>query len=147
MEGLLLYGCETWTLNTDLKRRIDVFGTRYLRRIMGYWWYNFVANQRLFYKTVSRPITSLVRQHQLPLYGHVARYSEADPACRVASVRDNPTWGKPRGRPQNSWLRQFDASCWESLGMGREHARRDRHEWRRSGGETTRPPAYAPMID
>ena len=33
---VLLYGCETWTLNTDLKRRIDVFGTRCLRRIMKY---------------------------------------------------------------------------------------------------------------
>ena len=35
---VLLYGCETWTLNTDLKRRIDVFGNKCLRRIMGYRW-------------------------------------------------------------------------------------------------------------
>ena len=40
---VLLYGCETWTLN--LKRRIDVFGTRCLRRIMGYRWYDFASNQ------------------------------------------------------------------------------------------------------
>ena len=33
---ILLYGCETWTLNTDLNNRIDIFGTRCLRRIMGY---------------------------------------------------------------------------------------------------------------
>ena len=33
---VLLYGSETWTLNTDLKRRIDVFGTRCFRRIMEY---------------------------------------------------------------------------------------------------------------
>ena len=26
--SVLLYGCETWTLNIDLKRHIDVFGTR-----------------------------------------------------------------------------------------------------------------------
>ena len=145
---VLLYGCETWTLNTDLKRRIDVFGTRCLRRIMGYRWYDFVSNQRLFHETDSRPITSIVRQRQLRLYGHVARYPEADPACRVVSVRDNPTWRRPRGRPQNSWLRQVDASCWELLGIGREPAwrlaRRDRQEWRRRVGEATRPPAYAP---
>ena len=35
MIPVLLYGCETWTLNTDLKRRIDVFSTRCLPRIMG----------------------------------------------------------------------------------------------------------------
>ena len=145
---VLLYGCETWTLNTDLKRRIDVFGTRCLRRIMGYRWYDFVSNQRLFHETDSRPITSIVRQRQLRLYGHVARYPEADPACRVVSVRDNPTWRRPRGRPQNSWLRQVDASCWELLGIGREPAwglaRRDRQEWRRRVGEATRHPVYAP---
>ena len=116
----LHYGFETWTLNTDLKRRIDVFSTKCLRRIMGYRWYDFVANQRLFRETDSRPITSIVRQHQLRLYGHVARYLEADPAYRVVSVRDNPTWRRTRGGPQNSWLRHVDASCWESLSMGRE---------------------------
>ena len=145
---VLLYGCETWTLNKDLKRQIDVFGTRCLRWIMGYRWYDFVSLQRLFRETDSRPITSMVRQRQLRLYGYVARYPEADLAYRVVSVRDNPTWRRPRGRPQISWLRQVDASCWESLGMGREPAwrlaRRDRHECRCRAGEATRPPAYAP---
>ena len=107
-----------------------------------------VSNQRLFHETDSRPITSIVRQRQLRLYGHVARYPEADPACWVVSVRDSPTWRRPRGRPQNSWMRQVDASCWELLGIGRETAwglaRRDRQEWRRRVGEDTRPPAYAP---
>ncbi|MPC32140.1 hypothetical protein E2C01_025445 [Portunus trituberculatus] len=30
---------------------------------------------------------------------------EAGPACQVVSKRDNPTWRRPRGRPQNLWLR------------------------------------------
>ena len=33
---VLLYGSETWTVNTALKRRIDGFGTRCFRRIMEY---------------------------------------------------------------------------------------------------------------
>ena len=69
--------------------------------------------------TKSRPITSMVRQCQLWLYGYVARYPEADPACRVVSERDNSVWGKPRGRPQGSWMGQVDASYIELLGMGR----------------------------
>ena len=141
---VLLYGCETWSLNTDLKRRIVVFDRRCLHTIMGYRWYDFASNQRLFRETDSRPITSIVCQRQLRLYGHVARYPEADPACRVVSVRGNPTWRRPRGRPQNSWLRQVYASCWESLGMGSEPAwrlvRRDRQGWRRRVGEATRHP-------
>ena len=83
MIPVLLYGCEIWTLTTDLKRRTDVFGSKCLHMIMGYRWYDVVSNQRLFRETDSRPITSIVRQRQLRLYGHVARYLEADPACRV----------------------------------------------------------------
>ena len=50
---------------------------------MGYRWNDFVSNQRLFRKTESRPITSIVHQQQLRLYGHVARY----PAFQVISER------------------------------------------------------------
>ena len=42
-----------------------------------------VSNQGLFHETDSRPITSIVLQRQLRLYGHVAWYPETDPACRV----------------------------------------------------------------
>ena len=109
MIPVVLYGRETWTLDTDLKMQIDVFGT------------------------------NIVCQRQLRLYGHVARYPEADTACRVVSERDNPWWRRPRGRPQSSWLEQVDASCWESLDTARGPARGDR---RRRVGE-----AYAPMIN
>ena len=86
---------ETWTLNTDLNRQINVFGNKCLCRIMGYRWNDCVSNQQLLCETESRPITSIVRQHQLHLYGHVARYPEADPACQVVSERDNPEWRRP----------------------------------------------------
>ena len=56
---------------------------------MWYRWNDFVSNQRLLRETESRPITSIVRQCQLWLYGHVVRYQEADPASRVVSEKDN----------------------------------------------------------
>ncbi len=52
----------------------------------GYRWDDFVSNQRLLRETDSRPITYIVRQRQLRLYGHVARYPYVDPAHRVVSV-------------------------------------------------------------
>ena len=71
-----------------MKRQIDVFGNKCLGRIMGYCWNNFVSHQQLLRETESRPITNIVHQCQLYLYRHVARYPEADPACRVVSERD-----------------------------------------------------------
>ncbi|MPC45962.1 hypothetical protein E2C01_039667 [Portunus trituberculatus] len=67
--------------------------------------------------------------------------------CKV----DNPAWRRPRGCPQNSWLWQVDASCWELLGMGREPAwrlmRHDCLEWRHRVCKATRPPACVPVLD
>ena len=70
--SVILYGCETWSLNTDLKKRIDVFGARCLRRIIEYHWNDLVSNQRLLRETDSRPFTCIGRQRQQRLYGHVA---------------------------------------------------------------------------
>ena len=106
---------KTWTVNTDLKRQIDVFGNKCLSSSMVYRWNDFVSNQRLLSETESRHITSLVHQHQLRLYGHVARYPQADP--QVISERDNLWWMRPSS-PQSSWLEQVNSSCWELLGMG-----------------------------
>ncbi len=116
---VLLSGCETWTLNRDLERRLDVFGTKCIRRIMGYRWNDLVSNQRLLHETGSRSVTSIVREGQFRLYEHVARLPDVDPAHRVLSVRDNPEWRRSRGRPRNSWLRKIDSSCRDHLGMDR----------------------------
>ncbi len=115
---VLLYGCELWTLNSDLERRLNVFGTKRFRRIMGYRWQDFVSNQRLLHETESRPVISIVRERQLQLYGRVARLPDVDPAHRVLSVRDNPLCRRPIGYPRNSWLGKVDRSCRELLGMG-----------------------------
>ena len=116
--------------------------------MMGYRWNNFVSNQRLLCETESRPSTSIVCQRQLQLCGHLARYPEFDPACRVVSVRHNPEWRRAKGCPQSSWLGQVDASCWELLAVWRwltwGLARGDRRNWRRRVGETTCPSLYVP---
>ncbi len=107
-----------------------------------------VSNQRLRHETESRPVTSIVREHQLGLYGHVARLPDVDPGHRVLSVRDNPRWRRQRGRPRNSWLGKVDQSCRELLGMGRMGAwvlaRRDRPGWRGQVSDAMCPPPYAP---
>ncbi len=107
-----------------------------------------VSNQRLLHETGSRSVTSIVRERQLRLYGHMARLPDVDPANRVLSVRDNPEWRRPSGRPRNSWLGKIDRSCRDRFGMDRaaawEFARGDRLGWRRLVCKATRLLAYAP---
>ena len=108
-----------------------------------------VSNQQLLRKTESRSITSIVHQRQLQLYGHVARYPEADPTCRVVSESNKQMWKRTKGAHK---VRGWDKSIiyvgsylvWE----GDLH--RDSYwvisawGWRRRVGEATRPLAYAP---
>ncbi len=94
---VLLYDFETWTLSSDLERRLNVFGTKCLDWIMGYHWNDFVSNQRLLHETESRPVTSIVCECQLWLYGHIVHFPDMDPAHRVLSVRDSSEWRRLRG--------------------------------------------------
>ncbi len=107
----LLYGSETKTLNSDLERHLNIFGTNCLYRIMRYRWNDVVSNQRLLHETESRPITSIVSEYQLRLYGHMPRLPDVDPAHRVLSVVDNYGWRRPSGRPGNSWIWKVDRLC------------------------------------
>ena len=84
----LLYRCETWTLTKDLRWRLNSFGTRSLRRILGFHWSNFLSNERLPRETQMRFVTCIVRECQLRLYGHVARFPDADTAHQVLSARE-----------------------------------------------------------
>lgn len=49
-----------------------------------------------------RSTNCIVRQRQRRLHGHVGPLLEVNPAHRVVSVRYNPEWGRPVGRPQIS---------------------------------------------
>ena len=60
---VLLYGYKTWTLTRDLRRRLNSFGTRCLRRILGYRWLDFVSNERLLRETQMRFVTCIVDEH------------------------------------------------------------------------------------
>ena len=118
----MLYGCETWTLTRDLRWKLNSFRTRSLRRILGYRWSNFVSNEQLLRETQMRFVTCIVCERQLRLYGHVARFPDADPAHQILSARESHEWRRPMGRPRASWLQQVDRHLKE-MGMGQASAR------------------------
>ena len=64
-----------------------------------------------------RFVTCIVRERQLRLYGHVARFPDADPAHQILSARESREWRRPMGRPRASWLQQVVQHLKE-MGMG-----------------------------
>ena len=121
MLPVLLYGCETWSLTRDLRQRLNSFGPRSLRRILGDCWSDFVSNELLLRETQMRFLTCIVRENQLWLHGHVARFPDADPAHQILSARESREWRRPTGRLRASWLQQVDRHLKE-MGMGQASA-------------------------
>ena len=106
---VLLYSCETWTLTSGLRGRLNSFSTMALRRILGYRWQDYKSNHDLLRDAGMRQVTCIIRERQLRLYGHVARLPANDPAHRILSCRDPVRRTMAVGRPRASWLRQVDA--------------------------------------
>ena len=121
MLPVLFYGCETCTLTRDLKWRLNSFGTRSLRRILGYSLSDFVSNKRLPRETQRSFATCIVREHQLRLHGHVACFPDADPAHQILSAREPHKWRRPMGRPRASWL-QYVYQHLKEMEMGQASA-------------------------
>ena len=118
---VLLYRCEIWTLIRNLRRRLNSFVTRSLRRILGYCWSDFVSNEQLLRETQMRCVTCIVCERQLWLYGHVACFPDADPAHQILSARESHDCRRPMGRPRASWLQQVNQNLKE-IGMGQASA-------------------------
>ena len=68
-----------------------------------------------------RFVTCIVHERQLRLYGHVARFPDADPVHQILSARESREWRRPMGRPRASWLQQVDRHLKE-MGMGQASA-------------------------
>ena len=118
---VLLKGWESWTLTRDLRWRLNSFGTRSLRGILGYRWWDFVSNERLLRETQMRFVTCIVREHQLWLCGRVACFPDADPVHQIISTREPHESRRSIGWPHASWLQQVDQHLKE-MGMGEASA-------------------------
>ena len=97
-----------------------------------------------------RFVTCIVCERQLRLYGHVARFPDADPAHQILSAREPREWMRPVVQPCASWLQQVDRHLKE-MGMGQASAwgMARLRPWSASGKWTERSaaPAHAPRAD
>ena len=48
VKSVLLYGCETWLVTSEIRRKIQVFVKRRLRYILRIWWPNITSNKGLW---------------------------------------------------------------------------------------------------
>ena len=102
--SVLLYGSEAWTTTLADRRRLDVFGMRCQRRLLGVFWQQHVSNQSIRERTKQTTSSSLRRQRRLCWFGHLHRMPSSLPVRRVFDFNHNiHGWKIQRGRPKTRW--------------------------------------------
>ena len=100
--AVLMYRCETWAITKYLLSRLDAFDTWALRKILRIP-YTRVSNAEVRRTTGCSPLSHLVTNRRLRLFGHIARSSprkdhhRALAACRPIQ-QVPPDWKRPVGR-------------------------------------------------
>ena len=97
----LLYGSETWTLDSREYSRVQAAEMKYLRRVVGKTKRDRIRNTTIRDQTKTNDIKTKIEINQLRWFGHVKRMNDE----RIAkSVYNAKTQGKrPRGRPRRKW--------------------------------------------
>ena len=109
---VLMYGCETWTSTKYLLSRLDASDTWALRKILRIPCTCHVSNAEVRRTTGCSPLSHMVTNRRLRLFGHIAHSSPHEDHRRAlaACIRQvPPDWKRPAGRPSHTWLRAIEA--------------------------------------
>ena len=74
VESVLLYGCQTWTIDKTLEKRIDGCYTRMLRMVLNISWKAKLTNKQLYGNLPK--LTEIVKERRLQLAGHCVRHED-----------------------------------------------------------------------
>lgn len=129
----LLYGCESWTLTADLRRRINAFEMWCLRRMERIPYTDHKTNKEvldLTYKELK--IFKIIIERQLSFYGHLTRKNQNE----FLAISGKINGKRARGRQRATLLKQLQEFTGMTAGQLTETAR-DRDMWRETVHEAS----------
>jgi len=110
--SVFLHGCETWSTTKLQCSSIDVSDMWALRKIRRIPYTRHVMNVEVRATTGCHPLSHLVTDRRLRLFGHIVLSSSQEDHHRaVAAVIRGlpPDCKRPLGRPSHTWLRAVEA--------------------------------------
>jgi hypothetical protein len=130
-----LYGCETWTLRAEDKRRISAFEMTTYRRMLRVSWREFRTNESILEELQpGQRLLEVVKKRKLNYFGHMIRADKL-PAFICQGYVDGK---RARGRPRRRW--RDDVEEWTGMTMvDSVRKARDREQWRRLTSSTLVP--------
>ena len=126
IESILLYGCETWTLNETLEKQLNGTYTRMLRKALNIHWSSHTTNEVLYGKLPR--VSDKVASRRLQLAGHCHRHPELS---AQPFVLWEPNHGrKSRGRPRTTYIDTLKSDTGANDGAELATMMADRKLWR-----------------
>ena len=119
------WGSETWTDTAEVRGALDVWFRNKLRRMLGTTLLDHITNDELHSRTISTPLSELIRDRRLRYLGHIVRY----PAHRWVRVVLNGEIGSFTGdSAKKTWVKTLQADL-RGLHAEYDHCL-DRQRWR-----------------
>ena len=116
--SIVLYACETWTITTDIERRIQALEMRCFRRLLGISNRDHKTNEEVKARTgnVIGPYEDLtsVKRRKLKWHGHVTRSSGLAKTILQGTVQGGRRRGRQRKRREDN-IKEWTDLQWNRL--------------------------------
>ena len=128
--SVFLYACESWTLTSELQRRIQALEMRCYRRILNISYKDHVTNEEVSNEIKGaigpyEDLLSIVKKRKLKWYGHVSRSNGLAKTILQGTVPGK----RRRGRQRKRW--EDNIREWTGLTFAdSQRATEDRDQWR-----------------
>ena len=143
--SVLLYGCETWRLNSGDAKRLRTFHHRCLRRIFKIPWYLRITNQEVLGRADQPDVLELAETRRWRYLGHILRRPDA---VGHTSLSWEPDGTRRRGRPRDTWRRLILKRLKTAIGTPSWSTAaalaKDRELWKETGRKLLKP-LYVPQ--
>jgi len=127
IELILMYGCEAWTINIQIQKKLEAVKMWFLRRMLRIPWTVKKTNQEVLKEAVTeRLLINRIWKRQAKFFGHVMRWEKME--YDITTRKCGGNWS--RERPQEKMLDSL--TSWLKLEKVTDilRAGQDRDVWR-----------------
>ena len=123
-----MYGCESWNINKECRKKLEAMEMRIWRRILKIPWTQRVKNEEVLRRVQSkRELMTTIYQRQLKFMGHIERKQGLELICMTGKLEGRRMKGRPRKKYLDG-VKEILGGRWTDAEIRRKM--KDRREWR-----------------